>query len=582
MKKSKTLSKKDISMISRALSYIKNYKMKFIMLLLAIFTTILIGIIKPLLSGKVIENLSLKDYDNIRSCLIYLLIIYVANCFINFMKGYLESKISNGIIKDLRLEMYDKILNLSMSVFDKMKIGEFISRLQGDIYTVANIITGQLVNIIINIVNVLVLGFVIFKINWILALIVVISFPITYISFMLFGRKLRKENKKLISINDNYFTVMQQSLYGIKYIKTLGLKKANYNLFNKVSTTLRDKQVFIALITIISSNITMILTGINDIIILGVGAYFVKIGILSIQFYFAFTSYSYQFSQGIIALTSVNSDIQQMLSSLERIFDLLDNHNFSEEVFGSKELDNITGEITLENVYFSYEENVDILQDVGFKIKSNKLTVIVGENGCGKSTIFNIISGLYKVRKGKVLIDGIEINDISEKSLRNSIYIVHQQSFMFNLSIIDNFKMVKPNISIDEIIDICNLVDMHEYIMSLHNQYDTVIEENTSNLSGGQKQRLSLAMCLVKNTPIILLDEVTSALDIQSKEMIEKIIKDISKTKTVIVITHDISTIKKADEIILFNKNNSVNIVSNNWCENSDKNYWKSLVSTVN
>ena len=243
MEKRKRISKKDITLIFRALLYIKNYKMKFAILLLSIFTVILLGIFQPLVSGKIIEDLSLKNYDNINNGLVFLLIIYVANSFINFIKGYMESEISNGIIKDLRLEMYDKILNLSMDVFNRVKIGEFISRLQGDIYTVANIITSQLVNIIINVVNVLVLGIVIFRINWILALIVVISFPLTYISFLLFGSKLRKENKKLIKINDNYFTVMQQSLYGIKHIKTLGLKKENYNIFNKVSTSLRNKQV---------------------------------------------------------------------------------------------------------------------------------------------------------------------------------------------------------------------------------------------------------------------------------------------------------------------------------------------------
>lgn len=582
MEKRKRISKKDITLIFRALLYIKNYKMKFAILLLSIFTVILLGIFQPLVSGKIIEDLSLKNYNNINNGLVFLLIIYVANSFINFIKGYMESEISNGIIKDLRLEMYDKILNLSMDVFNRVKIGEFISRLQGDIFTVANIITSQLVNIIINIVNVLVLGIVIFRVNWILALIVVISFPLTYISFLLFGSKLRKENKKLIKINDNYFTVMQQSLYGIKYIKTLGLKKENYNIFNKVSTSLRNKQVFIALITLISTNITMLITCVNNIIILAVGAFFVKMGSLSIQFYLAFGSYSNQFSQAIISLTKVNSDIQQMLASLERIFDLLDNKNLSQEVFGSKELDNIKGEITLENVYFAYEENIDILQNVSLIIKPNKLTVIVGENGCGKSTIFNILSGLYKVREGNIFIDGIEINDISEKSLRKSIYLVHQQSFMFNLSIIDNFKMVKPEASIDAIMDACKLVDMHDYIMNLHSKYETIIEENTCNLSGGQKQRLSLAICLLKDTPIILLDEVTSALDIQSRDMIEKIIKNISRSKTVIAISHDISTIKNADEVILFNENNNVNVISNDSDKKKNDDYWKLLLYRAN
>ena len=250
------------------------------------------------------------------------------------------------------------------------------------------------------------------------------------------------------------------------------------------------------------------------------GIYFVSKEKLSIQYFIAFISYSGQFSSSLMMITQFNSQIQQVLVSLERIFGLIDNSDFPAELFGDKEVEKLKGNIEFKDVSFSYDKDMEILKGISFKISNNKFTAIVGKNGSGKTTIFNLLLGLYKVTSGEILIDGININDLNEKSIRNNISVVNQQQFLFNMSIKENLKLAAPNASVEEMEEACKIVSIHDYIMSLEEKYDTTIDENSSNLSGGQKQRLALAMCILRNTPIILLDEPTSALDNESENVV--------------------------------------------------------------
>lgn len=571
--KKKLISKEDVKLLKRSLSYIKEYKLKFFVLLFSIITIIILGIFQPLLWGKILEDITKGDYSNIKTNLLGLLLIYVFQALITLIRGYSEALLNNSIIYDLKSEMYLKILNLSMNVFDRMKIGEFISRLQGDVFTLANIITNQLVTAIVNVLKVIILGVTIFKINVILSLIVLASFPLSCVLFLTFGKRLRIENKELSKINDKYFSFLQQSLLGIKHIKTYGIKNSNYKKFNEHSLDFKNKQSHITLIQILSQSLSMILNSFSDVVLIGVSIYFIMSGKLSVQYFVAFASYSGQFSQSLTAITQLNSNIQQVLVSLERIFGLLDNFQFSNETFGSKDVSYIKGDVEFNNVFFSYNKEKEVLRGTSFKAEPGKLIAIIGNNGCGKSTVFNLLLGLYKGYSGEILIDGISIQDLSEDSLRNSIAIVHQHPFIFNLSIKENFAMNCPNITKKQIEEACEKVHMHEYIKGLEKGYDAEIKENANNLSGGQKQRLALAICLCRNTPIILLDEVTSALDVESKVIVDSIIKELSKSKTIMAITHNTETISSADEIVIIEEGKVIGQGTHNQLLNTSKAY---------
>ncbi|MGH4121781.1 MAG: ABC transporter ATP-binding protein [Clostridium sp.] len=549
--KIKFLSKDDVKVLKRCLVYIKPYKKKFCVFMISILTVIIFGIIQPLIWGKILQCLAEKDYKSIYINLIYTFILLLLKTIVEFIKSYSESELNNNLAYDLKADMYYKILNLPMKIFDNTSIGDLISRLQGDVFTLSNIITNQLVNAVLDILRVLIVGIAIFKINIILSLIVLGAFPLSYLIFAMFGKKLRKENEKIKKLNDRYFSLIQQSLLGIKHIKTFGAKNSNYKDFNKISGNMRDKQIEVNLLETMSFTFSNIVNFLDEFVVILIGIYFIYKQKLSIQYFVAFISYSSQFSNSLSSITRLNSSIQQALVSLERIFELIDNFTFSIETFGNKEVGELDGNIEFKNVSFSYEESKKILRNISFSIPKNKFIAVVGKNGCGKTTIYNLLLGLYKVDKGEILIDGININDFSEDSLRKNISVVHQQPFLFNLSIYENMRIAVPNASNDEIEKGCKQVFIHDYIMSLENKYDTVIAEEGSNLSGGQKQRLALAMCMLRKASIVLLDEATSALDTESRYFVRKSINHISKSTTVIIITHHLATILDADEIIV-------------------------------
>ena len=548
--------KKDLYLLKRTIKYFKKYKLNIVILLFTIVFTMIINVVQPLIMGEIIQDLTSTSFNTIGKSLLYLLCLYLMGCLFSFVKRYQTIYISNNLITDFKYAIHKKVLNLSMKVFDKVSTGEFISRIDGDISIAIHIIADQLLNFIVTFVNIIVLLIIMIRINWKLSIITAFTFPLIYFTFKIFGKMLRKKNEELTHINDKYYTCLSQSLNEVKYIKTLGVKENISNMFFKILISLKNKYISVATISMFSNNLMMLISSLNNLLVIAFGAHFVVSGTLTIQFLMAFTSYTNRFASDVSTLTTVNSDFQQLAVRLKRIFNILDNEGFEGEKFGFKEF--VDNNIKFEHVYFSYEYGKEIMSDVSFDIEKPGVYILHGKNGCGKSTIFNLISGLYKVDKGNIKIGNIPLGEISEESLRKKIYIMHQQSFMFNCSIRDNFKLVKPEVKMDEIIKACRQVDMNGYIENLELKYDTIISENVSNLSGGQKQRLALAMCIVKDSPIILLDEVTSSLDKGSKEIIEEIIKEMSKNKIVIMITHDDLMIKNADKIISFKDNGQV------------------------
>ncbi len=567
----KKLKQFDFTLLKRALKYVLTYKIKFIIAFLCILTGIGIGIAQPLFWGRILDSLFQKDMKSAEIYIIFSLLLGIVSSIISYFQSYISASLNQNIIFNLKIDMYKTILGLPVKAYDEVENGEMMSRLHGDAGEVANAITGTLMNSLVDIIRLVVVGISVFAISVKLALIVVITFPISFYLFNKYGKKIRTSNKELSQLNDKYFSESGQAIWGIREIKTLGIKKNKLDVFIIISQRLKNKIVSVTLLNAKSQAISNMLNTVAQMLIAFIGGLFVVNGSLDIKYFIAFNSYSGQFSSSLLNISRLNLNLQQVMNSLERIFLLMDGLSYSAEKFGEKAIENITGDIRLDSVSFSYGNDSNVLDNVTMNIPPKGRTAIVGSSGSGKTTIFNLILKLYNPCKGRILIDDVDINEIREEDLRKHISVVRQEPVLFRMSIKENLMLANGSATQDEIEGACKRAFIHEYIESLPDKYDSVIGENGINLSGGQRQRIAIARALLKNSKIILFDEATSSLDNESQFYIQKAIDNISADCTVVIIAHRLSTIIEADVIYVMDKGKIVGhgnhrslIVSNN------------------
>lgn len=545
------LSKRDLNLIRRALNFLKPYKFKFIYALLCIFIGIVLGLIQPLIWGNLLTKLFSGKYKEIQIFILYLSVLYSIQLIFSFLQSYLFSYLNENIIYDLKTSMYDKILNLPVVAFDKLSVGDFLSRLHDDTTTISNIITNQLLNMIVDLIKVIIIGIFVFKISIPLAGIVLLAFPLTYGVLLKFSNILKEKNRLIRKLYDGYFSQVQETISGIREVKSLGIKDDEIKTFSKLSFKMKLLSININIIASISNSISQMISFILQIVIYSLGAYLIFRGLLKIEYFIAFTSYSQQFSSSLNNITRLNSNIQKAVVSIERIFGLIDSLDYSQEVYGTRDIKRVKGNIIFDNVIFNYSENQQVLKGISFDIKPNKKYSIVGSSGGGKTTIFNLLLRFYDPSSGKITLDGIDLKEFNETSLRKHISIVRQDPLLFNLSIKDNLLLANSNATIVEIQHACKAAFIHDFIISLPKGYDSMVADNGVNFSGGQKQRIAIARTILKKSKIILFDEATSSLDNESQYEIKKAIDNLSVIHTVIIIAHRLLNVIDSDEIFV-------------------------------
>jgi ABC-type multidrug transport system fused ATPase/permease subunit len=549
----KILNQKDLALIKRALKYIKPYKVKFSLAFLCILSGIGFGLIQPLIWAKLLVNLFNSDFKGVMLNIVFITALYVFQSAISFAQSYLFSFLSENIIFDLKQDIYKKILELPIKAFDEMRVGDFISRLHGDVSGVANIITRQLLNMLVNLIKVIAIGIVVFSISLPLGLIILISFPFNMLVFIKYGKQIRKRNEELLKTNDSYFSHISQSIFGIREVRSLGISESIFNTFLRLTGSIKNKNIKISILNSFSQSISQSISFLADTAILAAGGFLIYLKSLSMEYFIAFSSYSKQFSSALMGIAVLNSELQQILASLERLFHLMDNLNYTNEGYGKVVIGSSEGNIEFKDVSFNYNKDNEVLRGISFSASRNKKIAFVGTSGSGKTTIFNLLLRFYRPSSGEILIDGVEIGELDENSLRSNISIVSQEPFLFNMTIKDGLRIAKPSASEEEIHNACKSAYIHEFIMSLPEKYDSVLGENAVNLSGGQKQRIAIARALLKKSRIILFDEATSSLDNESQYHIRNALNEIAKDRTILIIAHRLFTVIDADEIIVIN-----------------------------
>lgn len=546
---------KKISSFRVLFHYLRDEKLKLFIYVSLVALTYLPSLATAFFWGLALEKLILKDFNSFVLYLaiwegIYILFYTILQIPRDKLYNYLEIK----FVKSVSFDLYKKIDCLPAKSFEEIAVGEFINRLYTDPDRVMELLQ-QLIKLLCKSLVIILVLILAFKISLLLGFeILLFAFIMGFISYKFFP-KIKKTQEKIKKESDNYVKVATENITGIREIKSLGIKKnIENNIFN-ILNNLFKHQKDIKNYEVIYYSLNNLVYFILQFLILFTAGYYMIHGHIAYSIFVMLSNYIWRIDEVVESISDFGVNYNKVTVSLKRIGEIVNNELYEDEKFGDINLGNPKGIIEFKNVKFKYSEKEDYtLKGLSMKLEPNKKIAIVGRSGNGKSTIFNLLLRYFDINKGNITVDGIDINDLNEDSLRRSISIIRQAPFLFNLSIIDNFKLTKEDVSLEEIRDVCKKAYIDDYIMSLPNKYETIIGEGGINLSGGQKQRLAIARTLLLNTKIILFDEATSALDNESQNYIKKTIDSLVKDHTVIIVAHRLSTIVDADIIHVIDK----------------------------
>ena len=532
--------------------YAKNQKKLIILYILCNLFQIIISVFLPVLSAKII--VSLTDNQLIQVLNIALVLLFVElfrNCVV-YLTNYFSQKIYRETFISVQSDLGYEILKLQNKCIDDNSSGVFIQRLTSDTSNIADVF--NVLNIYLTHVLTDIGIFVaIFFINKKVFLFVVFM---TFIIYLIESRRvkiLNERDKEFRKKNENVSGFVGELVRGVRDIKMLGAEDSFMNELHKKIIDLNKYRY-----KMMSSNR-------NYTFIRGTYYDFFNTTLIFFLVYLIYTGelliasglIIHNYMNRVVSIVNYFSILLEKLKSFNlssvRIFNIIDSDEFKKEKFGSTHLDNVKGNFEFKNVKFGYNEDNIILKDINFKVKSRETVGFVGKSGAGKSTIFSLLCKMYDVNDGVITIDGVNINELDKSSIRDNITIINQNPYIFNLSIRDNLKLVKEDLTDEEMFEACKLACLDEFINGLPDRYDTIIGEGGVNLSGGQRQRLAIARALVQKTEIILFDEATSALDNETQESIQDAIKNLKNDYTILIIAHRLSTIINCDRIIVLN-----------------------------
>ena len=529
-------------------------KKRLIIASILIFITSISEIFTGYLNGAAVEAITNIE---IKKSLLYLGIYFAIEVLLKGGLSHIANsmlyKIESALTRKLGYFTYKKALNLPAVAFEKHSSGEIINRITNDADSIS-FAFGRLLNAFSSLIASLIIMVYVFANSYIIGIEIIILLSLLFLVIKIYNPKLKSIHKERKLEQDKFTSLTNESIRGIREIKTLGIKSSLINdmkdiikLIYKKSEKEIDLQKEFNIIVRFLKTLLEVGTLATCVILL----YYNKI---NLTFFIAMTYYIYRYMWLIENLNDLTQTYQKVEVSIGRVNEILENKLYNDEQFGNVNFSKISGIIEFKNVTFAYPNEETTLNKFNLKIEPNKKIAIVGKSGQGKSTLFNLITRIFDPTKGEILLDNINIKDLSEDYLRKNISVIRQEPFIFNKTIEENFKIIDENITIDEIRKYAKLAYIDDYIMSLPNGYNTILGEGGVNLSGGQKQRLSIARTLLKKSKIILFDEATSALDNNSQEYIKKAINNLVKDHTVVIIAHRLSTIIDADIIHVVDK----------------------------
>ena len=568
----------DLKLFKRLLGHTNNYRGTFIYVAIAAVVMSFLGVLRPLIMQKAIdESIVPKDLENLVFYISLMIGILLLEVIFMLTFIFFTNWLGQSVIRDIRVKLFDLMLSFKLKYYDTSAVGRLTTRAVNDIETISSIFSQGLFMIISDLLKMIViLGVMLYK-SWQLTLIVMSILPLILYATRVFQRAMKVAFEEVRAQVANLNSFVQERITGMKIVQIFTRENKEYNEFKAINE--KHKKAWIK--TVWYNSIFFPIAEMASSVAIGLVVWYGGLnaaegGVITLGAIVAFIELSQMLFRPLRLIADKFNTLQMGMVAARRVFDVLDTKSNIDDS-GTLLLESTKGSIEFKNVRFSYVEEEEIIKDISFKVAPGETVAIVGATGAGKSTIINLLSRFYEINSGAILVDNKSIKSYSLKSLRSHIAVVLQDVFLFSDSVLNNITLKDTSISEEEVINAAKKIGIHKFISSLPNGYHYNVKERGVMLSSGQRQLLAFLRAYVSNPSILILDEATSSVDSYSEEMIQVATEKITKGRTSIIIAHRLATIKKADQIIVMEAGEIVEIGTHKELIKKGNGYYKNL-----
>ena len=528
------------------------------LLTIAILSTVAltgVNLIAPRLLANIVSIISSgMNSAGLRQILVIaavLLGLYASRILFRFLANYLAHKAAWVLVQELRIKVYNKLQSFSIGYFYNKQTGDLMSRVITDTETFEQLYAHIIPESISNALTVIGVTIILFIINWKLALFTSIPIPFILLSAWIFIKKVRPNFQKTQKARGLLSAQLLDNFSGMHETQAFGQQERATEQVTEKATNVTKNVLYALKISGIFHPSVEFLTALGTVVVVGFGGYLAFHGSLNVLDIVTFLLYLSLFYAPITNVAQLIENAQQAFAGAERVIEILDTPQPVMDSENAVAIENVNGRLEFEHVSFSYSDNILVLEDISFKVEPGQMIAFVGATGVGKTTLTQLISRFYDPTAGRILLDGRDIRTITQESLHRNIAMVFQDTFLFNGTIAENIAFAKPDAPLQEIEQAASAARIHDDIKEMPDEYDTRVGERGMRLSGGQKQRVAIARAVLCSAPILILDEATASVDVETEAAIQEAILELSGTKTIFVIAHRLSTVRKADVILV-------------------------------